>query len=196
MPDSIHDTSFYALGALDLTGPQGPPGATGPAGPAGPQGPEGPPGDQGIQGPRGLQGPQGPVGPEGPIGPEGPPGPIGPAGPEGRGYTIPVNFTYTPTASERLLAHAFVDTVTFPTNFVGASSGFCLTPPKDYFAMAFIKNGVEAARVVVAPDGSVSFSTFNVPLAFVPGDRLIVQCPATTDASIADFAASIKGTRV
>lgn len=198
MPDSIHDTSFYAMGALDLTGPKGDQGPPGEPGPAGEPGPEGKPGEQGIQGPPGIQGPQGPRGPEGPVGPEGPMGvgPAGPPGPEGRGYTIPINFTFTPEADERLLMHAFVDTVTFPANFVGASAGFCLTPPTAPFTITLLKNGQPTASLVVSPNGGVTFSTGGAPLEFVPGDTLIFQCPSLPDATVADFGASIKGTRL
>lgn len=200
MTDNVTDTysaGFYNTGNT-LKGPKGDPGEEGPQGPAGPQGPQGFPGQgyAGPQGPRGPQGVEGPEGPEGPEGEQGPQGPVGAAGPEGRGYTIPINFSFTPEADERLLLHAFVDTVTFPADFVGACSGFCLTPPTAPFVLSILKNGVQVASVTVSTGGNVSFSTSGIPLAFVPGDRLIIKCPEIPDATIADLGASIKGTRL
>lgn len=198
MADNFHDTSLYSEGSLDLTGPQGEEGATGPAGPAGPQGPQGIPGEQGPIGPVGPEGPQGPqgadgdVGPQGPEGPEGPQGPAGPAG--STAFTIPICFTFTPSAGEKLMLLAFSENVTFPSNF-GGSHGFVDVAPDADFVINIVKNGSIAGTITIGTDSSVVFSTAGLPLAFVPGDRMTIQCQATEDATIADFGATLAGNR-
>lgn len=68
------------IGAVGLTGAQGPQGIQGSQGPAGAQGAVGPAGPAGPAGAAGATGPGGAIGPVGPAGPAGDVGPVGPAG--------------------------------------------------------------------------------------------------------------------
>ncbi len=203
MADTLHDTSFYGTGGLDLTGPQGPQGDTGPAGPPGPQGPQGTqgiPGDVGAMGPVGPQGPQGPQGDTGIQGPTGATGPTGAEGPVGvpgsTAYALPVQVTApTPSADEVLLLHVFAEAVSFPANFSGAQS-YIGTTPASSWVLSLRKNGAEVGTITVTTGGGVSFSsTSGLPVGFAAGDRLEAVAPHAPDAALAMCAFTLIGTR-
>lgn len=203
MADTLHDTSFYGTGSLDLTGPQGAQGAPGPAGPPGPQGPQGPqgiPGDVGAMGPVGPQGPQGPQGDTGIQGPTGATGAAGEQGPQGvpgsTAYALPIQIvTPSPSADEVLLLHVFAEAVSFPPNFNGSRS-YIGVPPSGLWVLSIQKNGAEVGTVTVSTGGASTFaSASGLPVGFVAGDRLEAVSPHTPDAALERCAFTLIGTR-
>lgn len=208
--DIIVDQLIGPQGPQGEPGPQGPPGIEGPqgiqgpAGPAGPEGPAGPVGPEGPAGPQGLvgetgpEGPMGPAGPTGPTGATGPTGPEGPAGPTGpagsTAYSLPIYFLETPVADDVLLYHVFAENVVFPDDFSGAA-GVVGTNPTSSFVISIEKNGTAAGSITVSTAGVFTFATTGTTLSFAAGDTIKVICPASADATVANLATTLKGTR-
>lgn len=101
-----------------------------------------------------------------------------------------------PSAAEGLARWVFARTVTFPTNFAGsqASAG---TPATAQTVFTLAKNGVQAGTVTFAAGaGTASFaSTGGAVVTLAAGDVLTLTAPNPADATLADLAITLAGTR-
>lgn len=119
---------------------------------------------------------------------------IGPPGTGGSSkYVVPMNFTFSPTVSEILLFHTFVETVTFAQNFVG-SAGSVESVPTSQYVIELQKNGVAVGSVTIDATGTFTFQSSS-ELTFNSGDTLKFVAPSAPDATIANASLSLLGTR-
>lgn len=169
----------------------------------GPPGPKGDPGDQGDPGPRGEAGKDNlqlwrEAGNAGTIGDflETLRGPMGLPGPTT--YAVPFAFTTTPTHSEVLLIHAFVETVAFKLNWADARCHIG-NPPIQPYTLFMVKHGPEGSAgvgtIVIDPAGTAVFNALDTAVTFRPGETLEVVAQALPDVGLANIAITLKGNR-
>ncbi|MGE8142277.1 hypothetical protein ACQKOE_09905 [Novosphingobium sp. NPDC080210] len=88
----------------------------------------------------------------------------------------------------------FAENVVFPDDFSGAA-GVVGTNPTSSFVISIEKNGTAAGSITVSTAGVFTFSTTGTTLSFAAGDTIKVICPASADATVANLATTLKGTR-
>jgi hypothetical protein len=97
-----------------------------------------------------------------------------------------------PLASEILVKVIFPRAVSFPANFSG-SYAKCVVAPTASTVLTVLKNGVNVGTLTFAAAGTTgTFSTSA--LSFSAADLLVIQAPASVDATFADFACTLTGT--
>ena len=177
-------TAGSSGGTSGGTGAQGPPGPQGPQGPAGPAGADGAPGPQGPAGADGATGPQGPQGPAGADGVTGP-----------QPYDLAASLAGKPGASALVLIFTAPRAVAFAGNLSG-SKGTVGVNPTATATYTVSKNGSGIGTVAVSTGGVVTFTTTaGAAQSLAIGDRLTVVAPSSQDATLADVAFTLAGTR-
>lgn len=113
------------------------------------------------------------------------------------GYSIAPFFTSTPSASEVLCLHVAAEAFTIPANFATPTSvGNCATNPTASFAIDVQRNGVSIGTITISTGGVFTFATTSgTAKAFAVGDVLKLVAPATPDATCANVAITIRGSR-
>lgn len=113
------------------------------------------------------------------------------------GYSIAPFFTSTPSASEVLSLHVAAEAFTIPANFATPNSvGNCETNPTASFAIDVQRNGVSIGTITISTGGVFTFATTSgTAKAFAVGDVLKLVAPATPDATCANVAITIRGSR-
>lgn len=109
-------------------------------------------------------------------------------------YVVPFGFTSAPTTDEVLLIHVFAETVDFADDWAN-SADTVGTNPTASFTLTLQKNGATIGTIVVSTGGAATFATTGGATNFVAGDVLTVLAPTTVDATVANCAFTLKGTR-
>lgn len=103
-------------------------------------------------------------------------------------------FTTAPTASEVLLLFVAVDAFTIPANLVGTQVKVG-TNSTGTVALDVQQNGTSIGTISIASTGVVTLTTTTGTAKSVAvGDIIKVVAPVTPDATLANVAATIKGT--
>lgn len=110
-------------------------------------------------------------------------------------------FNNTPLASELLALYVTPVSYQYPAGFTNSVSAAPLTLPTAEFVLNVDRQvgGAGAwstiGTITIGTDGSVTFATAGgAAISITVGDRLRVVGPSTPDATIAGFAATLKGT--
>jgi hypothetical protein len=96
-----------------------------------------------------------------------------------------------PLASEILVKVIFPRAVSFPANFTN-SYAKCVVAPTASTVLTILKNGISVGTLTFA--ASATTGTFATSaLSFSAADLMIIQAPASVDATFADFACMLTG---
>lgn len=108
-------------------------------------------------------------------------------------YTVGTWIVGSPSASEKILRYYFDAAVTLPTSLTGsvAKAG---TASAGNVSFQLQKNGSNIGTVDFNTSATGTF-TFAAPVSFSAGDRLDIIAPASPDATMADIAITLQGTR-
>lgn len=102
-----------------------------------------------------------------------------------------------PLASQIILAHVFVEAVTFPAGFTGAKgasfTGVAATAQTDFDIQ---KNGVGKGTMRFAAGASVATFVLAADLSFTAGNILTVVAPGVSDVTLVDVCFTLPGVRV
>lgn len=118
-------------------------------------------------------------------------------------YMVSLFATTAPTASEVLAIHIVTDAFTFPANFASPDSkGVAGTNPAASFVLD-VQRQVNATgafasigTVTISTGGAFTFATASgTAKSIAVNDVLKIVAPATPDASIANLAVSLRGSR-
>lgn len=108
-------------------------------------------------------------------------------------YDIRFGFSTTPSSEQILETIPLPRAITLPANLVG-TVGLCGTNPTSSFTMSLQVNGVQQGTIVVATDGSFSFTTTaGAAISISAGDTLTVVAPTATDATVENVVVTILG---
>lgn len=113
-------------------------------------------------------------------------------------YDIPLSFSGTPTAGQRMGKLMVVRDVAFAANFSG-SAGHVGTNPAATFAIDVQDDGVSIGTISVSTGGVFTFTTVSGTSKTVAnGSRLEFYAPANSpaEATVANIAATLKGTAI
>jgi hypothetical protein len=110
-------------------------------------------------------------------------------------YDVVCSLAGKPDASEAVLEMTFTRAVSFAGNFAG-SYGTVGTNPTSTATYTVNQNGSSIGTIVVSTGGVVTFTTTSgAAQSFAAGDRMLVTAPGTQDATLADAAFTLAGTR-
>lgn len=110
-------------------------------------------------------------------------------------YDVVCSLPGLPGVGAVILLLTFTRTVVFPGNFSG-SAGTVGTNPTSTATYTVKKNGSSIGTVVVSTGGSVTFTTTSgATETFNSGDRMVITAPSPQDATLADVAVTLTGTR-
>lgn len=104
--------------------------------------------------------------------------------------------TTTPTSSEVLLLYCAPNALTFPANFVGSRGAIATggANPTTSFVMAVFNNATQIGTITVSTSGVFTFATTSgLAQNVAAGNVIRIVGPATVDATIANFAATLLG---
>lgn len=111
-------------------------------------------------------------------------------------YDIGGMFAGSPDASEVLLRYPFPRAVTIPAGMAN-SRGVCVTPATSSATFSIRKNGTQVGTMVFGTGSPNNYASFTMAsdTAFAAGDVLTIIAPSSPDATLADLAFAIAGTR-
>jgi hypothetical protein len=109
-------------------------------------------------------------------------------------YDLVVSLVGMPGPGAIVFLMTMVRSVSFPLHFVG-SYGTVGTNPTANLTYEVLKNGLTGGYVYISTSGAVTFETSGGAFTCVAGDRLTVVAPTTQDATLADVAITLTGTR-
>ena len=110
-------------------------------------------------------------------------------------YDLLVSQVGQPANGGKVFLLTFVRTVVFPGNFSG-SVGTVGTNPTSTATYTIKKNGSSVGTIVVSTGGVVTFtSSGGLAVTFNSGDRMEIDAPTPQDATLADIATTLSGTR-
>lgn len=109
-------------------------------------------------------------------------------------HTVGMFFTSTPTANEVLLRYEFAEGVNYADDFAGSRASVG-TNPTASFALTVNKNGSPIGTITIGTGGSITFATTGGAESFADDDLLTIAAPGTPDATVANVAITLKGTR-
>lgn len=114
-------------------------------------------------------------------------------------YVVPLGFPSNLTATEVELLHTFTEAVDFPANWGGAQGSVGTNPAASFvLTLSKITAGVSTTvgTITVSTGGVFTFATSGgTAKSFAVGDVLKIVGPNPLDASIANFSATLTGTR-
>lgn len=111
-----------------------------------------------------------------------------------RVYDVPLSYAGTPGSSEIIGRLVIPRAVVFAANFSG-SYGYVGTNPTASFAISVQDDGTEIGTITIATGGTFTFATTSGTAKTVAaGSRLDFVAPASTDATVANIAATLAGT--
>jgi hypothetical protein len=110
-------------------------------------------------------------------------------------YDCVVSLPGMPGAGAVVFLMTFTRAVTFAGNFSG-SYGTVGTNPTGTATYTVKKNGSSTGTIVVSTGGTVTFTTSGgSSVSFAAGDRCTITAPGSQDATLADCAFTLAGTR-
>lgn len=109
-------------------------------------------------------------------------------------YDVGTSIIGKPNNGEIVLRYVFARATTFPVNLAGsqAKAGLAATASATFNVR---KNGTNVGSFVFAASGTVATFTMASATSFAVGDVLEIVAPGTADASLADIAVTLAGTR-
>ena len=111
------------------------------------------------------------------------------------GYDVGAFFPNQPGASAKVLKHVFTRSVQFPSGLTGsaAKAGTAATAQTDFDIQ---KNGSSVGTMRFAAAATTATFIFSSAQTFNATDFIDIVAPATPDATLADIAFTLKGTRL
>jgi hypothetical protein len=110
-------------------------------------------------------------------------------------YFVPFGFAAKPTDGEDLFFGVFTDSVSFPANWSGSRASIGTTPTATA-SLEIRKNGSVVGTISISTAGVATFATTGgSAVNFVAGDSISVKAQATADATLANSAFTLRGTR-
>lgn len=97
-----------------------------------------------------------------------------------------------PQSSELLAVLFFVGDVTLPINLTG-SYAYADTAPTGAYSIDIKKNGGSIGSIDFAASTNAATFTFSSGVNFTSGDKITLEAPVSTDATIADISISLLG---
>lgn len=112
-------------------------------------------------------------------------------------YSFGFFFVETPEVSGVLCIHVAPEAFTIPANFATPSArGSCGTNPTASYALDVQQNGTTIGTITISDAGAFTFATAGGTAKTVAaGDTIKIVAPAIADATVANVAITIRGTR-
>ena len=120
--------------------------------------------------------------------------PVTQAGATAAPFDLAVYFPGQPDAAERLLKLEVARGFSLPADLAG-SRGHADTAATAEAVCTILKNGASVGSVTFATASQDAAFSLTAGVALAPGDRLELVAPATQDATLADLALTLIGTR-
>ena len=108
-------------------------------------------------------------------------------------YDLICSFVGKPGSGALVFLYTAVRALSFLANWSGAQ-GTCGTNPTATATYTVLKNGSSAGTVVIGTGGAFTFATSGA-VSLAIGDRLTITAPSPQDATLADVAFTLAGTR-